>query len=186
VKAKSAAEAQLKPPTGILITGVPGHYIENLTLQDIEISLPGGGTVKDADHSVPEAETAYPEVSTFGPTIPAYGIWARHVKGLTLDHITLRLDSADLRPAFFVQDGGEITIINSTVPFAKGAASVVFLENVAGAMVNKNHIIGNDTESVKVKDKNSSNVVVENNKTCASTTKRKPFQKLKTNKKQSN
>lgn len=182
VKAKSATKAQLRPPTGILITGVPGHCIENLTLQNIAISLPGGGSAADADHSVPEAETAYPEVSTFGPTIPAYGIWARHVKALTLDHISIRLDSADLRPAFFVQDSREIKIVNSKVPVATGAESVVYLENVSGAMVSKNQIIGSDTELVK--EKNCSNVVVENNKTSGSATKYKLF--AESDKKQSN
>lgn len=32
VKAKAADNAQLMPPSGVLITGIPGHPIKNLTL----------------------------------------------------------------------------------------------------------------------------------------------------------
>ena len=49
VKAKAADSAQLKPPSGILITGVPGHYITNLTLENIEIELLGTGLQKIQD-----------------------------------------------------------------------------------------------------------------------------------------
>ncbi|HEX3165004.1 MAG TPA: glycoside hydrolase family 28 protein, partial [Chitinophagaceae bacterium] len=47
VKIQAADSAQLKPPSGILITGVPGHYITNLTLENIEIELLGTGTVEN-------------------------------------------------------------------------------------------------------------------------------------------
>src|SRR6185503_12119030 len=104
VKAKGADSAQLTPPSGILITGVPGHYITDLTLENIEISLAGGGTIEQAHQQVPEAVDKYPEVKTFGPLVPAYGIWARHVKGLKLLNITLHLDSNDRRPAFICED----------------------------------------------------------------------------------
>ncbi|MET3881381.1 glycoside hydrolase family 28 protein [Niastella sp. OAS944] len=63
VKAQAAAKAQLTPPSGILITGVPGHYITNLTLENITINLAGGGTALNARQQVPEAVNKYPEVS---------------------------------------------------------------------------------------------------------------------------
>jgi polygalacturonase len=48
VIAQAAANAQLMPPSGILITGVPGHYITGLTLENIKIDLAGGGTAENA------------------------------------------------------------------------------------------------------------------------------------------
>lgn len=105
VKAKAADNAQLTPPSGILITGIPGHYITNLTLENIEIQLLGTGTEEDAKHKVPEATDQYPEVKTFGPKIPAYGIWARHVKGLKLKNVTFKLKNPDMRPEIICEDG---------------------------------------------------------------------------------
>ena len=137
VKAKAAADAQLMPPSGILITGVPGHYITGLTLENVEIDLAGGGTAAHARQVVPEAVDKYPEVKTFGPLVPAYGVWARHVKGLKLNNITFRLASNDLRPAFVCEDGKDVEVSNWTIRGTTGAASVIRLENVEGASIKK-------------------------------------------------
>lgn len=105
VKALAADNAQLTPPSGILITGIPGHYITNLTLENIHIRLLGTGTHEDALTVVPEAIDKYPEVKTFGPKIPAYGVWARHVKGLKLKNVTFELKNPDARPEIICEDG---------------------------------------------------------------------------------
>lgn len=105
VKAVSADKTQLDPPSGILITGIPEHPITNLTLENIHISLPGGGTEADARVQVPEAVDQYPEVKTFGPKIPAYGVWARHVRGLKLKNVTFELKNPDARPKIICEDG---------------------------------------------------------------------------------
>lgn len=134
VKAQAAANAQLMPPTGILITGVPGHYITNVTLENIEISLAGGGTEENARQQVPEAVDKYPEVKTFGPLVPAYGIWARHVKGLKLVNITLHLDSIDRRPAFICEDGQDIEVDGRKIPETPGSPAIIRLENIKNTL----------------------------------------------------
>lgn len=105
VIAQGADTAQLTPPSGILITGIPGHCIENLTLENIIITLLGTGTEADSKAEVPEAIDQYPEVKTFGPKIPAYGVWARHVKDLTLKNVTFNLKYPDGRPEIICEDG---------------------------------------------------------------------------------
>ena len=105
VSAVAADEAQLTPPSGILITGIPNYKITNLTLENIHIRLLGTGTEEDAKSVVPEAIDQYPEVKTFGPKIPAYGVWARHVKGLTLRNVTFDLKNPDQRPMILCEDG---------------------------------------------------------------------------------
>jgi polygalacturonase len=84
---------------GMLINGVPGHPVEALTLQNIQLDLPGGGTADAAKVQLPEKESAYPEFSTFGKTIPAYGIYARHVGGINLQNIRMNPLKPDARPA---------------------------------------------------------------------------------------
>ncbi len=135
VKAQASANAQLKSPSGILITGVPGHYISGLTLENIEIELAGGGDATHARQVVPEAVDKYPEVKTFGPLVPAYGIWARHVKNLQLRNITFKLAANDLRPAFVCEDGQNVALANWNIPATQGAEAVIRLENVTGATV---------------------------------------------------
>lgn len=110
VKAITDDDSQLDPPTGILITGIPGHYITDLTLENIEITLLGGGTAEHAKRVVQEAISEYPEVKTFGPYIPAYGVWARHVKNLVLKNVTFHLKNPDLRPEFIFDDAEKVEI----------------------------------------------------------------------------
>jgi hypothetical protein len=135
VKAIASANAQLMPPSGILITGVPGHYIRNLTLENIEITLAGGGSAEHARQLVPEAIDQYPEVKTFGPRVPAYGVWARHVEGLRLINLQFHLDNNDLRPVLIVEDGKDIEVKYLKIPKTNGAESVIRLENVQNAYI---------------------------------------------------
>jgi hypothetical protein len=165
VKAKAADSAQLKPPSGILITGVPGHYITNLTLENIEIDLLGMGTAENSRHTVPEAIDQYPEVKTFGPTIPAYGVWARHVKGLKLKNITFRIKNNDKRPVFICEDGKDIELTGWNIPSTTGAQSIIRLENVEGATITNNDVKGKADVFVKVEGINSKMIRVIKNKT---------------------
>ena len=135
VKATSAKVTQLTPASGILITGVPGHYITGLMLENIEIELPGGGTVEESHHTVPEAIDQYPEVKTFAPCLPAYGIWARHVKRLNLNNVTFKLENPDLRPALVCEDAEHIIVNNLRTDAFKGSEAIMRLENVNTAYI---------------------------------------------------
>lgn len=164
VKAKASDSAQLKPPSGILITGVPGHYINNLTLENIEIELLGAGTAGNARRAVPEAIDQYPEVKTFGPIIPAYGIWARHAKGLVLKNITFRIKSNDLRPALVCEDVQGVEVTQWNIPATSGAEAIIRLENVQNASIRNNRVAGESLAFVKVEGV-SKDIQVTKNKT---------------------
>jgi polygalacturonase len=164
VKAKAADNAQLMPPSGILITGIPGHNIKNLTLENIEINLAGGGSHENARQIVPEAIDKYPEVKTFGPLVPAYGVWARHVDGLKLNNVKFTLSHNDLRPAFICEDGKNLELNNWTIPETTGAPAVIRLENVAGAHINNNTVAGSADAFVRVEGSTSRDVHILKNK----------------------
>ena len=66
---------------GIIITGMEGEPIRNVSLSDIRIQYRGGG--KKVSKPYREQGTNYPEPRWAGPT-PAYGLFARHVDGLQL------------------------------------------------------------------------------------------------------
>jgi polygalacturonase len=161
VKAKAAYNAQLMPPSGILITGVPGHYITNLTLENIAIDLAGGGNAEHARHEVPEAIDKYPEVKTFGPIIPAYGIWARHVNGLKMKNISFTLAANDLRPAFVCEDGKNIEINGWKIPETTGGESVIRLENTNDVKINNTEVRGASESFVRSEE--SKNIQLKNN-----------------------
>ncbi len=82
---------------GIMITGVPGGMVENVSLENIGIRLPGGGTAENAKREIAEDPARYPEQVLFG-VLPAYGIYARHVSGLNIKNLDFELISPDKRP----------------------------------------------------------------------------------------
>jgi polygalacturonase len=94
---------------GMLISGVPGHPVESLTFENIQLELPGGGTAEAAKVQLPEKEKAYPEFDMFGKTMPAYGIYARHVRGIKLLNVQTSLLKPDARPATVFIDVEDVT-----------------------------------------------------------------------------
>lgn len=80
-----------------LIMGIDGHAIEDVTLENIRLSYNGGGRKADAERWIGDLDDAYPEPSMFGRT-PAWGLWTRHVKGLTLRNVEMELMAPDARP----------------------------------------------------------------------------------------
>jgi hypothetical protein len=95
-----------------IIAAVPGFQIENVTFRDMILRHKGGGTEEDANRVVPEQEAKYPENRMFGHSLPAYGLYIRHAKNITLDNIQFFLASTDVRPAIWLEDVNGVLINN--------------------------------------------------------------------------
>ena len=93
------------------ITGLPGYFIENVTFSGLHLTFSGGGSQEDTQRDVPELRDHYPEYHMFG-TLPAYGIYLRHVKGLTFEDVTLETTAPDLRPALVGEDVEDLELFN--------------------------------------------------------------------------
>lgn len=89
-------ESRVSPPSGIFITGTPTHKIGHIKLENIHITLPGGGTAEQAKLEVAEDEERYPEFSFFG-VLPGYGVFARHVEKMSISKVEFLLSSTDER-----------------------------------------------------------------------------------------
>ena len=161
VKAKSSEKTQLTTPSGILITGVPGHYIKNFLLENIEIELPGGGPVAESRHEVPEAIDKYPEVKTFGPTIPAYGVWMRHVDGLTLNNISFKLSKPDERPVLIAEDAKNVVVKGLKAEAYNGSESAIRLENSQDVQIAATDLSGASKALLEVKGTSTNNIQIQ-------------------------
>jgi polygalacturonase len=84
-----------------IISGIPDHDIEDLTLSNINIYFKGGGTKAQAANVVPPLIDSYPEPNRFGVT-PAYGFFIRNVKDLKMSDVYVHFLKDDLRPAFIL------------------------------------------------------------------------------------
>ena len=122
-------------PTGCALSGLPGHAIENVTLEDVHLVFAGGGKREETDRAVPEKPSSYPEFNMFG-RLPAYGLYGRHVRGLRLRGVRLATLAPDLRHALVLDDVRDVRIDDlDTCPQPKDVAAVVRMTNVARAMV---------------------------------------------------
>ena len=86
---------------GIIITGMEGHPIRNVSLSNIRIQYRGGG--KKVSKPYREQGTNYPEPRWAGPT-PAYGLFARHADGIRLHNVEFELMRPDERPDIVLED----------------------------------------------------------------------------------
>lgn len=106
--ARSSAQSRVAPPAGIFITGTPGHAIGRVTLNNIRIRLPGGGTAVQSAAVVEEQESKYPEFSFFG-VLPAFGLFARHVDHLDIANLAMNTLSPDHRHPARLEDINHLT-----------------------------------------------------------------------------
>jgi hypothetical protein len=91
------------PKYASIISGIPGHAIEDVLLSNIRVYSRGGGTKEQAALDPKEEEEKYPEPTMFGE-LPAYGFFVRHVKGLQMDNVQVSYLKDDARPPFWLND----------------------------------------------------------------------------------
>ena len=121
------------------ITGIPNHYVENITLENIEISYPGRANKGYAHVSlwnldiVPENESSYPEFSMFGE-LPSWGFYVRHVNGLELNNVRLNVRKEDFRPAYVFDDVKNLKIKEGNIASPVKTDQVV-IKNVHQAII---------------------------------------------------
>jgi hypothetical protein len=96
----------------ITLNGVGKAFLENISLTDVHVVYAGGGTKEQAGkREVPELSAEYFGVwgtKPFGP--PAYGLYARNVKGLTLQNVRFTYEKPDARPAVILDNVQDASI----------------------------------------------------------------------------
>jgi polygalacturonase len=88
----------------------------------------GKGSWKDDPYNVPEMTREYPEPSMLG-ILPAFGIYARHVKGLKLTGVTLKYKVRDGRPAVVLDDVADSRFSGLAAPTERGIPAIVEITN---------------------------------------------------------
>ena len=123
-------------PLGSSISGLPGHPVEDVTLSNIRIvslrEQPRDQTLGLGEAAIPENPHDYPEYSMFG-SLPAYGLYARHVRGLTLDTVSTDFRTVDHRSSLFCDQVEDLRIVGWQVRTLPDSDPVIRLRDVRGA-----------------------------------------------------
>jgi hypothetical protein len=116
----------VEPTSGIQITGIPRQPIEGVRLENIRLEFEGGGTRTQAANLPPELGTGYPEPGRLG-VMPAYGLFARHVRDLELANVSMSFEKLDLRPPLACLDVDGLEIVNFKALLMHGVPAAKFV-----------------------------------------------------------
>jgi polygalacturonase len=154
------------PRYGSIISGIPGHDIEDVKLSDIRIVYRGGmaldqvakqpadlvntfffratgGVPPREPYATPEREKEYPEPSMFG-MLPAYGFFIRHATGIELSNVDVGYVKEDRRPAFVLDQVKGADFQHVKAQKAAGIPTFV-LQNVEDFSVNRSSPVADIT-----------------------------------------
>jgi polygalacturonase len=135
-----------------IISGINGHNIEDLTLNNIKMYFKGGGTKEQAAIEVPGLEKEYPEPARFGTT-PAYGFFIRNVTDLKMSDVEVNTMKDDMRPAFVLDNVDGADFQHLRTQRSPGAANSFMLNRVKNFNIFNSQPVGN-TKIVEVDKKN--------------------------------
>jgi len=147
---------------GLAVVGIPGHPIEDVSLNNIQINYKGGGTSEQAFRDIPEKEKKYPESKMFG-TLPAYGFFVRHAKNIKFHNVTLGFEKTDHRPALMFDDVQDLDIFSFEAQSTSETHAVIWLKQVDGAFIHGCRPQKTDTVFINISGDKSHNIAVINN-----------------------
>jgi len=111
----------------IVLNGMGEGYMENISFNDVHVQFPGGGTAEQAGvRDVPKIAGEYFQLGV----LPAYGLYARNVKALTLHNVRLTMASPDYRPAVIFDHVEDAAVNGLSVQGVKTSESLFrFIES---------------------------------------------------------
>ena len=147
----------------ITLNGLDGCWIENVTFDDVQVAYAGGGTAElAAKRNIPQISREYFGVwseEPFGP--PAYGLYARRVKGLTLHNVRFTVSAPDLRPAIVLDDVQDVAVHALSVQGNPEAESVLRFSNVKDVLVSTPRVLTPSPAFLQLEGTGSANVILD-------------------------
>jgi hypothetical protein len=111
-------------------------YIKNVVFNDVHVLVKGGNPVSDTAAAPPELGVGQYNVSNL-KVQPSYGLWARHVIGLSVSNSSFNYEKKDNRYPIFLDDviGAKISSVKMVKPV--GVNAVIKLKNASNVVVGK-------------------------------------------------
>jgi polygalacturonase len=104
-----------------IISGIPGHVIEDITISNFYL-VQRGGSADRAAINPPEEEKDYPEPSHFGP-LPAQALFVRHASNLEVSNFKIASETPDARPVCWLSNVDGAEFLRFKPPLARRGAA---------------------------------------------------------------
>ncbi|MDR3702651.1 MAG: hypothetical protein P4L56_23605 [Candidatus Sulfopaludibacter sp.] len=121
----------------IVLNAIGDVFLEDIALSDIRVTYGGGGTAEEAQREVPQVAGEYFEIGT----PPAYGLYARNVRGLSLNNVRFDLEKPDLRPAVVLDHVTDASIGGLSAQGNAKAKSLLRFVETQDALVTASRIL---------------------------------------------
>jgi Glycosyl hydrolases family 28 len=141
----------------IVLNGVGSDFLEQISFQDVHITYEGGGTAAEAGVEVPKMAGEYFEIGT----PPAYGIYARNVRGLTLNNVRLDVGSPDLRPAITFENVADAALNGLSVEGTAEAESLLRFNDTRDVLLTATRVLTPAGVFLKLQGANSVGIMID-------------------------
>jgi polygalacturonase len=107
---------------GGIISGIPGHPIEDIKIHDVYLEHRGGGTKRMAALEPPESvrDDPWPDPDMFGD-IPASGFFLRHINNIEFTNVEIAFTRHDSRPVFWMNHVEDVEFFHVKTPRVRSA-----------------------------------------------------------------
>ncbi|HTQ35490.1 MAG TPA: glycosyl hydrolase family 28 protein [Steroidobacteraceae bacterium] len=83
---------------GSYFMGLPERHIEDVALREVNLEVGATDQPVPKQQDIAEMRADYPDAHMIAGPVPAYGLWARHVDGLTLQRVKFTTRDREARP----------------------------------------------------------------------------------------
>jgi hypothetical protein len=142
----------------IVLNSVNESVLENISFDNIHLTFGGGGTAEDAARrDVPQT---FGEYFRLGP-MPAYGLYARNVHGITLQNVRFQVATPDLRPALILDHVEDVAISGFSVQGNAAAESVLRFIDSKQALLTGTRVLTPSSVFLQLEGSANEGIIVE-------------------------
>jgi hypothetical protein len=141
----------------IVLNGVGEDFLENISFQDVHVTYEGGGTADEAAREVPKIAGEYFEIGT----PPSYGMYARNVRGLSLNNVRFEVTKPDLRPAIVFESVEDAGVCALSAEANQNAKALLQFTNVREISLSASRLLTAAAVFLKVIGPGSRNITID-------------------------
>lgn len=140
------------------LNAINDGVLENISFNDCQITFPGGGTAEQAAlRDVPKVAGEYFEIGV----LPAYALYARNVRGLSLSNVRFGVSEPDLRPAMVFDHVQDAAINGFGAEGNANAESVLRFIDAQDVLMSASRVLTPAQIFLQVEGEDSKNITVD-------------------------
>jgi hypothetical protein len=144
--------------SAIVLNAIDDAVLEKISFSNVHLTFGGGGTAEDAARrDVPKVFGEYFELGR----IPAYGLYARNARGLTLNNVRFEVSTPDLRPAVIFDHVEDAAIYGLSVQGDTQAESVLRFIDSRQALLTASRVLTPSGPFLQLEGENNDGIIVE-------------------------